>query len=55
MLHYEVANESGPAHDKTFVIEAIIDNVVLGRGEAKSKKEAEQLAAKEALEKLAII
>lgn len=50
---YELIRESGPAHDKTFTIAVIIDNVVYGRGSASSKKEACQLAAKDALERLA--
>lgn len=50
-LIYEVVNESGPAHDKTFTIVVKIDNIVYGEGIAHSKKEAEQLAAKSALKK----
>ena len=52
-LSYDLIDESGPAHDKTFTIEVRIDDVIYGRGIAGSKKEACQLAAKEALEKLA--
>lgn len=50
---YEVVSEEGPAHDRTFTINAIVDGIVLGTGTAKSKKEAEQEAAKHALEKQA--
>ena len=50
-LEYIVIDEQGPAHDKTFVVEVKIDNIVYGRGKAHSKKEAEQLAAHNALEK----
>lgn len=50
---YELISESGPDHDKTFTIAVVIDNVVYGKGSAGSKKEACQLAAKDALEKLA--
>ncbi len=51
---YKIAHESGPAHDKTFVAEAYIeDEIRLGTGTGTSKKEAEQLAAKMALDKLA--
>ena len=50
---YEVVSEEGPAHDRTFTINAIVDGIVLGTGVAKSKKEAEQEAAKHALEKQA--
>lgn len=52
-LEYVVVNEKGPGHKKVFTVEANIDNVVYGRGTASSKKEAEQLAAKEALDKIA--
>ncbi len=52
-LSYDLINESGPAHDKRFTIAVRIDDVIYGKGEAGSKKEACQLAAKEALEKLA--
>lgn len=50
---YDLVKESGPSHDKTFEIVVRIDNVIYGKGIAGSKKEAERLAAKEALEKLA--
>lgn len=50
-LTYEVIDEYGPAHDKTFTIVVRIDNIVYGEGTAHSKKEAEQLAAKSALKK----
>ncbi len=50
-LEYEVVNETGPAHAKTFEIVVKIDNIVYGTGVAHSKKEAEQLAAKSALKK----
>ena len=53
-LQYEVIKESGPDHDKSFVVVVIVDGITLGKGEAKSKKEAEQQAAKDALEKLAL-
>ena len=50
-LEYIVVNEEGPAHDKTFEVEVRIDNIVYGRGVAHSKKEAEQIAAHDALKK----
>lgn len=50
-LEYIVIGESGPSHNKTFTIEVKIDNIVYGTGTAHSKKEAEQLAAKDALKK----
>ena len=53
-LEYNLINEEGPAHDKRFTIEVRIDNIVYGTGIGPSKKEAEQIAAKKAIEKLAI-
>ncbi len=50
-LVYHVLKEEGPAHNKTFTIEVKIDDIVYGIGVAHSKKEAEQLAAKDALAK----
>ena len=50
---YDLVKESGPSHDKTFEMVVRIDDIIYGRGIAGSKKEAERLAAKEALEKLA--
>lgn len=50
---YEVVEEVGPAHDRTFKIVVKVNDVVLGEGIAKSKKEAEQEAAKAALSKQA--
>lgn len=51
---YEVVDEKGPSHDKTFTVVVRIDNVIYGKGVAGSKKEACRLAAKATLEKLAI-
>lgn len=50
-LEYVVVDEQGPAHDKTFIVEVKIDNIVYGKGIAHSKKEAEQIAAHDALKK----
>ncbi len=52
-VKYELIDESGPAHNKKFKVEVIIDNLVYGIGEGCSKKEAEQNAAKEAYKKRA--
>lgn len=49
---YRVIEESGPDHDKCFVVEVIVDNKPLGKGEGKNKNVAEQEAAKATLEKL---
>lgn len=48
-LHYELIRESGPDHDKVFVVEARIDEMKIGEGTGKTKKAAEQQAAYEAL------
>ena len=50
-LEYVIVNESGPAHEKEFSVVVKIDDIVYGSGVAHSKKEAEQLAAKDALQK----
>lgn len=50
-LKYVIVKETGPAHDKMFTVEVKIDNIIYGKGTAHSKKEAEQEAAKNALEK----
>lgn len=52
---YVVIGEEGPSHNKTFTISVKIDGVTLGVGIAGSKKEAEQKAAKDALDKMAKI
>jgi len=54
-LYYELVNEEGPSHDKTFTMEVKIDNITYGIGTAGSKKEAEQEAARNALEKMATL
>lgn len=51
---YRVTNESGPDHDKWFQASVTIDGEVKGLGWGKSKKEAEQEAAKNALQELQI-
>ena len=52
ILEYRVTSESGPDHDKTFVVEALVNGEVVAAGEGRSKKEAEQAAARRALEVL---
>ena len=48
-IEYVLIKEEGPDHDKKFTVEAKISNNPVGRGSGKSKKEAEQHAAKAAL------
>jgi ribonuclease-3 len=47
---YRLVGESGPDHEKSFEVEIWIGNRSLGRGRGRSKKEAEQRAAQDALE-----
>ena len=49
---YRIVSESGPDHDKHFVTEIAVGGKVLGKGEGKTKKQAEQQAAKKALGEL---
>ena len=51
-LTYQLVGESGPDHNKTFLFEVLIDGTAAGQGSGRSKKEAEQSAAKNALKKL---
>lgn len=48
---YAVVKESGPDHDKQFEVEVTMNRTLAGRGSGKTKKEAEQAAAKEALKR----
>ena len=50
ILKYEPVSEEGPDHDKRFVVKAMLNSNEIGRGEGRSKKEAEQQAARQALE-----
>ena len=50
--HYRTIRETGPDHEKMFEVEILIRGDRYGVGDGKSKKEAEQVAAKRALEKL---
>ena len=52
ILVYRLDNTEGPAHKRVFTISAVLDGICLGTGIGSSKKDAEQLAAKEALEKM---
>lgn len=53
-LNYVITGESGPDHDKRFEAEVHLNSNVIGRGTGKSKKQAEQEAAKEALQLMGI-
>lgn len=49
-VEYVLVAETGPDHNKAFEVEVHLNSNIIGRGTGKSKKQAEQLAAKEALE-----
>jgi ribonuclease-3 len=51
-VSYLVLSAEGPAHERHFTCAAVVDGEQLGVGEGKSKKAAEQEAAKQALDKL---
>nr|TXF87527.1 ribonuclease III [Alkalicoccus halolimnae] len=51
-VQYQIVQEKGPAHSREFVSEVLLEEEHLGKGTGKSKKEAEQMAAQKALEKL---
>ena len=53
-VKYILIGESGPAHDKTFEVEVLFNGIVLGKGKGKSKKAAEEAAAKDALSKRSV-
>lgn len=48
-FHYEVLEESGPEHDKTFLVEVFMEQESIGKGSGRTKKAAEQQAAYQAL------
>ncbi len=50
--HYELISESGPGHNRTFMVKVLVGDEELGQGKGKSKKKAEQKAARQALKKL---
>ena len=50
LVHYEVVEEQGPPHDRTFTVSATIKDVEIGSGTGRSKKDAEQEAARVALD-----
>ncbi len=53
-LSYVMTGESGPDHDKSFTIKVYLNSNVIGCGTGKSKKQAEQMAAKQALQLMGI-
>jgi ribonuclease-3 len=51
---YRVKSTTGPEHDKIFTVEVLVNGRGVGKGRGKNKKDAEQMAAKEALERLGV-
>ncbi|MGY4689790.1 ribonuclease III [Salibacterium sp. K-3] len=51
-IHYEIKNEIGPAHSREFISAVYLNEDLLGEGRGRSKKEAEQHAAQQALSRL---
>jgi len=54
IIKYTLVDESGPAHNRSFTVEVMLNSNVIGRGTGGSKKEAEQRAAQAALELMGI-
>lgn len=50
-IEYKLTNETGPSHNKTFEISVYVEGILFGKGKGKTKKEAEQEAAKDAFSK----
>ena len=54
-VQYVTISQSGPAHDRTFKVQVKYNDIVLGTGTGKSKKKAEEMAAKDALSKRSVL
>ena len=52
VIHYELTGQSGPDHDKVFEVDVLLNGTVVGHGQGRSKKKAEQAAAEQAVAKL---
>lgn len=53
-VKYELINQEGPSHDRTFTVNVLFNGIVLGTGKGKSKKAAEEAAAEDALRKRSV-
>lgn len=51
-IEYVIAEQTGPDHDRNYIIELYVDGKLFGKGKGKTKKEAEQSAAKEAVKRV---
>lgn len=54
-VQYVTISQKGPAHDRTFTVQVKYNDIILGTGEGKSKKKAEEMAAKDALSKRSVL
>ena len=54
-VQYVTIETKGPAHDRTFKVQVLYNDIVLGTGVGKSKKKAEEMAAKDALSKRSVL
>ena len=54
-VQYVTIETKGPAHDRTFKVQVLYNDIVLGTGTGKSKKKAEEMAAKDALSKRSVL
>ena len=52
IIHYELTGQSGPDHDKIFEVDVLLNGQMVGHGQGRSKKKAEQAAAEQAVAKL---
>lgn len=52
LVSYEITGESGPPHERVYEVVALVDGETFGAGTGKSKKHAEQAAAREAVDRL---
>lgn len=52
LIHYELVGQSGPDHDKVFMVDVLLNGKKVGHGRGRSKKKAEQAAAEQAIQSL---
>ena len=55
LMEYIVTKEEGPDHNKRFYMDVVVDHKIIGNGRGRNKKDAEQMAAKEALIRLGFV
>lgn len=52
LIEYKLIDEKGPDHNKIFAMQVFVNDILAGQGDGKSKKEAEQLCAKDAIKNI---